>query len=119
MAVPIKSVLAVMNWCRPRALPGAAPWVEGLLAGEGEAVPVLREGYCWGTPEGSAEIYVSVTWEGYCLALPGANPRMISPRPQAAGGGDLQGPWSGTIDEGRGTIRCLDLCKLYMALGLH
>ena len=123
LALPAQSVLAVVNWSRPKALPRPAAWVEGVLAGEGEAVPVLREGYCWGTPVGSAEIYVLVTWEGRSLALAGADPRMVTPRPLMPAlmpaGKDFEGPWRGTIDDSGGTIQCLDLGKLYMALGLH
>lgn len=119
LAIPVPSVVAVRTWCPPKALPRSAPWVEGVLAGEGEAVPVLREGYAWGERAGTAEIFVLIQWEGCPLALPGANPRVVSQRPQAPQGEDQEGPWSGTLDEGPGTIRCLDLGKLYMALGLH
>lgn len=119
VALPAQSVQAIMNWRPPKTLPRSAPWVEGVLAGEGEALPVLREGYCWGSPEKSAEIYVLITWDGRSLALPGTDPRMVSARPEVPAGDDLRGPWSGTIEETRGTVRCLDVGKLYMALGLH
>lgn len=119
LALPAQSVQAIMNWCLPRALPRSAPWVEGVLVGQGEALPVLREGYCWGAPVENAEIYVLITLDGRSLALPGTDPRMVSARPQIPAGDDLQGPWSGTIDEARGIVRCLDVDKLYMALGLH
>ena len=119
MAVPAQSVLGVVPWFRPKALPRSAAWVEGVIARSGEAVPVLREGNCWGKPAGSAEIYVLVALEGRSLALAGKDPRMITRRPMAPAGKDLEGPWRGTIDDLRGTVQCLDLGKLYTALGLH
>jgi len=79
---------------------------------------VLREGYCWGAPEVSAEIYVLITWEGRSLALPGTDPRMVSARPQLPAGDDPQGPWSGTIEEAREPLGVLMWASLH-GLGLH
>lgn len=119
MALPTESVQTVMNWTPPQHLPRSASWVAGVLAGQGEAVPVLREGHLWGVPAGSAEIYVVVHREGRALAILGAGPRMISPRPLSPWSEDQHGPWSGAIDDPSGEVPCLDVGKLYMALGLH
>jgi hypothetical protein len=87
--------------------------------GQGEAIPVLREGHLWGVHSGSAEIIVVVLREGRALALLGKDPRMASPGPLSPLEEDLDGPWSGTLRDSSGEVLCLDLEKLYMALGLH
>jgi hypothetical protein len=119
LALPAESVRTVMSWTPPRPLPRSAPWVEGVLAGQGEVVPVLREGHLWGVPAGSQEIIVVVLQEGRALALLGTGPRMVSTRPLSAGAEDLAGPWSGTINDSSEELPCLDVGMLYMALGLH
>ena len=119
LALPAESVRTVLGWTHPKALPRCAPWIEGVLVEQGEAVPVLRDGHLWGVRSGTAEIIVVVLWEGRALALLGRNPQMVSPGPLSPMEEDLDGPWSGTLHDSSGEVHCLDLGKLYMALGLH
>jgi hypothetical protein len=119
LALPAGSVRTVMGWAHPKPLPRCAPWVEGVLVGQGEAVPVLREGHLWGVRSRTAEIIVVVLREGRALALLGKNPRMAPPGPLLPMEEDLDGLWSGTLADSSGAVPCLDLGKLYMALGLH
>jgi hypothetical protein len=87
--------------------------------GQGEAIPVLREGILWGHPSGAAEVIVVVLREGRALALLGRDPRMASPGALTSVAEVPDGPWSGTLNDSSGEVPCLDLGKLYMALGLH
>jgi hypothetical protein len=119
LALPAESVRTIQGWTSPKALPRCAPWVEGILVGQGEAVPVLRDGHLWGVPSGTAEIILVVLREGRALALLGKDPQMVSSGPLSPMEKDLDGPWSGLLHHASGEVPCLDLGKLYMALGLH
>jgi hypothetical protein len=100
-------------------LPKCAPWVEGILVRQTEAIPVLREGLLWGDSSGPAEIVVVVLREGHPLALVGKDPRMVAPGSLSPIKIVADGPWSGALNDSSGEVPCLDLGKLYMALGLH
>jgi len=119
VALPAESVRTIQGWTSPKALPRCAPWVEGILVGQGEAVPVLRDGHLWGVRSGTAEIIVVVLREGRNLALLGKDPQMASSGPLSPMEKDLDGPWSGMLWDSSGEVPCLDLGKLYMTLGLH
>ena len=86
----LRAVKAVQMWRPPLPLPGAAPWVNGILPGEGEAWPVLKPSF-WETrnrlpatggrqPEpgdAASEVYVLLSLHGRVLALPGSAPAIV------------------------------------------
>jgi len=118
IAFPAPCVRGMAPWERPLPLPASAPWVAGLLMGEGEVWPVLIESY-WGRPEAPAEVFVFLELEGKILAISGRSPRTLPGR------GALRpvepeetGTWSGTVDEAGTAIACLDARALYLELGL-
>ena len=93
-------------------MPGAAPWVEGVLPGEGEVWPAVRES-CLGPAGGDPEVYALVRRSGKILAIPGRRPRLSEdPAAGTENGGVAGGP-------GEEPAPSLDLDGLYLTLGLQ
>lgn len=127
---PLSAVKAVGPWKTPLPFPCAASWIAGVLPGEGEAWPVLRESF-WaadaGIPEachrseavggGSYRVYVFLSHGGRILALPGSDPGIVSlPREGAQGSEDELA--SGSFDEAGAPGARIRVEALYSMLGL-
>jgi hypothetical protein len=117
LGCPRASVRAIIPWSKPNRLPLAAPWLDGLLEGEGEAIPAIKEAF-WGGAGSKAEVYLMVEEKGRLLAVPGAAPTFITESPEAAGEPSTGEYWSGNIEAEIGSARCIEVAKLYRHLGL-
>ena len=120
LAIPLECVEALLPWGNMRELPLSAAWVEGVLPGEGQAVPVLRTSSIWGVGDASPEVLVVLSLGGERMAIPGSAPRLVEPEALEPPPENPEGVWSGCFKEGGGTsVPCLDVEKLYLRLGLH
>lgn len=111
LTVPADMIRKLVPWEPPQRVPGAAPWVDGLLPGEGEVWPTVRESHL-GPAIGAPEVYALVRRAGKILAVPGRKPRLLT-----ASAGNGIGRETGEAEAER--FPSLDLDGLYMALGLQ
>lgn len=115
--MPLEAVRSVCEYQPPVPLPGAAPWLSGVLPAEGEAWPVLSQGY-WGPAASVPEVCVVLHHRGRALVLVGESPEVVrgdspaQPRKPLTDG-NPDGPSSG-----EGEVVWLDVPELYSALGL-
>jgi hypothetical protein len=117
LGFPRLSVRAIIPWSKPNRLPLAAPWLEGLLEGETEAIPAVKEAF-WGGAGSKAEVYLMVEEKGRLLAVPGATPTFVTALPEASGESPTGDYWSGIIEAEIGSARRIEVSKLYRQLGL-
>ncbi len=121
LAIPVESVVAVREWEEPLALPGGKDWLEGLLAGDGEAIPVLKASF-WGDGQGDERILVLVEVDGLVLALAGHSPdlQQLDGEPDAREP-EEKGPAciSGIFERDGARAGCVRVDKLYSVLGLR
>jgi hypothetical protein len=116
LGFPLSAVKGVQLWQRPLPLPGAAAWIGGILPGEGEAWPVLRESF-WGTRDEQPEVMLLLTLRGRVLALPGSAPAIVRAAVVSdEGEGDLLLPES--FEEAGAKGSRVKVEKLYSTLGL-
>lgn len=118
-AIPSRVVEALRSWKDLHALPLGSPWVQGLLEGEGEVVPVLKDPWFREGTGGPQEVLALISAGGARLAIPGSHPRLCAPDASEPPLEGVTGPWSGTLRFGLESVACLDPEKLYMELGLH
>ena len=121
LAIPVESVVAVREWEEPLALPGGKDWLEGLLEGEGEAVPVLKASF-WGDGQNDERILVLVEVDGFILALAGHSPDLKQlDGEHEAREPEVQSPAciAGTVELDGGKADCVRVDKLYSVLGLR
>jgi hypothetical protein len=115
--VPLDAVRSVCEYQPPVPLPGAAPWLSGVLPAEGEAWPVLSQGY-WGPAASVPEVCVVLLHRGRALVLVGEDPEVLRGDSPVA----PRGPWTCGSSDGpsaaEGAVVWLDVPKLYSALGL-
>jgi hypothetical protein len=117
LGFPRPSVRAIIPWCKPNRLPLAAPWLDGLLEGEGEAIPAVKETF-WGGAGSKAEVYLMVEEKGRLLAVPGATPTFVTGSPETGGESSMGEYWSGNLEAEIGSARCVEVAMLYRHLGL-
>lgn len=108
---------AIVPWSKSNPLPFSAPWLEGLLKGEGEVIPAIKETF-WGGAGSRAEVYLMVEDRGRVLAVPGAHPTFVTGIPETAEESAAGEYWSGILGSEIGPARCVEVAKLYRHLGL-
>jgi hypothetical protein len=118
-AIPSRAVEALKSWGELHALPLGSPWVQGLLEGEGEVVPVIKDPWFEEAIGGPQEVLALVSAGGARIAVPGNHPRLCSPDASGPLPGNAAGPWAATLMFGQENVACLDPEKLYLELGLH
>lgn len=73
----------------------------------------------WGLGSGEPEVYAFISRQGRVIAIPGRSPQMV-PSGSQAGAKDLgAGPWSGEVGVSGQGVPCVDVDRLYLALGLN
>lgn len=97
-------------------LPGAAPWLGGILPGEGEVWPVLSERF-WGGQASAPDVCAVLSHRGRVLVLPGLDPEVLTGAMEGPGDHPL-GEWMAGVLRGAKEVACIDVPKLYSALGL-
>ena len=115
---PANSVMGIFPWSDPRPLPGAAPWIAGLLPWEGGVLPVARTDFWRGDPE-VPDVCAVLTLRGRGLAIPGRSPWLAARGPLSDAAVLGEGPWEGELRSGEKNVACVNVEKLYLALGLH
>ncbi len=118
LGFPADSVMGIFPWSEPRPLPGAATWIAGLLPWEGGILPVLETDFWRGGPE-IPDVCAVLTFRGRGLAIPGSSPWLAPRVPLTAPAVLGEGPWAGELSSGEKRVTCVDVEKLYLALGLH
>lgn len=118
LGFPGEAVREIRNWQAPRPLPGAAPWLGGLLSEDGVPWPFLRTNF-WGESPKLPEVFVLLAWGERVLAVPGRDPWMVRPTPPSGPPEWGDGPWAGTMEAGGMKVALVDLRQLYLMLGLH
>jgi hypothetical protein len=118
-AIPARAVEALRSWEELHVLPLGSPWLQGLLEGEGEVVPVLRDPWFQGGGGAPQEVLALVNAGEARVAVPGDHPRLCAPDASEPLPEDATGPWSGMLRFGLESVVCLDPGKLYLELGLH
>lgn len=116
LGFPLSAVKGVQLWQRPLPLPGAAPWIGGVLPGEGEAWPVLQESF-WGKSDEKPEVMLLLTLRGRVLALPGSAPAIVRATVLSEEGEDDLLLADGFEENGKRGSR-VKVEKLYSTLGL-
>jgi hypothetical protein len=117
LGVPLSAVRSVCDYQPPMPLPGAAPWLSGVLPAEGEVWPVLSQGY-WGSAASVPQVCVVLVHRRRALVLVGEKPEVhrgngpVAPMKSTADGGFDAPP------SGGGEVVWLDVPQLYSALGL-
>lgn len=71
LAFDLADVRSVSAWQEPLALPKGRPWLEGIVEGEAQVVPVLRRDY-FDRDAPPPDTYVVVEYAGRPLAVPGS-----------------------------------------------
>lgn len=118
-AIPAGAVESLRSWENLRELPLGSAWLQGLLEGEGEVVPVLSNPWLGERGGGPREVVALVNAHGVRLAIPGDHPRLCAPDDEESLPEQASGPWTGTLRFGAESVACLDPEKLYLELGLH
>ncbi len=118
-AIPAGAVEALRSWEDLRELPLGSAWLQGLLEGEGEVVPVLNSPWLGDRGGGPREVVALVHAHGVRLAIPGDHPRLCAADAEGPLSEEASGPWTGTLRLGAESVACLDPGKLYLELGLH
>ena len=92
--------------------------MRGLVAYGGQAVPVLQQTFL-GESESAPDVLVVLDLGGRLLAVPGVSPSLVELRDQGPDRAGGSGFWSGEVDDGGVGAACVDVARLYTALGLH
>lgn len=118
-AIPSVVVEGLRAWEELHPLPLGSTWVQGLLEGEGEVVPVLKDPWFEEGIGGPQEVLVLIRAGGAHVAIPGNRPRLCAPDATEPPPKQGAGPWTTTLKFGSESVACLDPEKLYLELGLH
>lgn len=116
LGFPMRAVRGIKTWQEPVPLVKGAPWLLGVLAGEGQVLPVLTPSF-WGGDGQAPEVNLFLDLGGRSLAVPGSEPT-VTAAGVAAGEGGEEEFLSGILRHHGAELFLVDVQKLYSALGL-